>query len=61
MLDAVDALVQREAHAGLATLQLTTATDSVVLATQLKTELNQRLAALGLRVTRCRLDLPEAA
>lgn len=61
VLDAVDALVQREAHAGLATLQLTTATDSVVLATQLKTELNQRLAALGLRVTRCRLDLPEAA
>ena len=61
-LDEVDALVQREAREGLATLLLgVAANDSVMLASQLKTELNQRLAALGLRVTRCKLELTEAA
>ena len=61
-LDEVDALVQREAREGLATLLLSVAAnDSAMLASQLKTELNQRLAALGLRVTRCKLELTEAA
>lgn len=61
-LDTVDALVEREARAGLATLLSdVAANDSIQLAAQLKTELNQRLAALGLRVTRCKLDLPRAA
>ena len=61
-LDAVDALVQREAREGLATLMLdVAANDSAALASQLKADLNQRLATLGLRVTRCKLELTEAA
>lgn len=61
-LDTVDALVEREARAGLATLLSdVAANDATDLAVQLKAELNQRLAALGLRVTRCKLELPRAA
>ena len=61
-LDTVDALVQREAFAGLATLLGDqAANDASQLATQLKSDLNARLAALGLRVTRCKLELTAAA
>lgn len=61
-LDSVDALVEREAGAGLsAVLARDAANDTETLAAQLKVELNQRLAALGLRVTRCKLELPHAA
>lgn len=61
-LDSVDALVEREAGAGLsAVLARDAANDAEALAAQLKAELNQRLATLGLRVTRCKLDLREAA
>lgn len=62
VLEAVDALVEREAGAGLsAVLAREPAKDVEALSAQLKAELNQRLAALGLRVTRCKLDLPEVA
>lgn len=60
-LDSVDALVEREAGAGLtAVLARDAANDAEALAAQLKAELNTRLATLGLRVTRCKLELPQA-
>lgn len=61
-LDSVDALVEREAGEGLsAVLARDAANDAEALAAQLKVELNTRLATLGLRVTRCKLELPQAA
>lgn len=60
-LDDVDALV-----AGLAQQQLALIADSVppaesvALAQRLKSELNQRLDSLGLRITRCTLQLSPA-
>lgn len=61
-LDMVDALVQREAGDGLSALLARAAADDAdTLSAQLKAELNQRLADLGLRVTRCKLDPARAA
>lgn len=61
-LDDVDALVTREACQRLAAMAANddTVTESNALACQLKSDLNQRLGALGLRVTRCQLQLSAA-
>lgn len=61
-LDDVDALVAREACQRLTAMAANedTTTESNALACQLKSDLNQRLGALGLRVTRCQLQLSAA-
>ena len=63
VLDEVDALVAREATAQLAAIASTEAASAevAVLASQLKTDLNRRLERLGLRVTRCQMQLSAAA
>jgi hypothetical protein len=55
--------VQQEASSWLAGLSAEQfpAPEPATLANQLKTELNQRLGGLGLRVTRCQLQLDAAA
>jgi regulator of protease activity HflC (stomatin/prohibitin superfamily) len=62
-LDEVDALVVREASAHLAALADNESAQPEVMAlsSQLKTELNRRLGSLGLRVTRCQMQLSAAA
>lgn len=59
VLDDVDARVQREACAWLASLSCEQGApaEPAALASRLKSDLNQRLAELGLRVTRCQLRL----
>jgi regulator of protease activity HflC (stomatin/prohibitin superfamily) len=60
-LDDVDALVEREACQGLAAIAVDGGdSESAVLGGRLKNELNLRLGALGLRVTRCQLQLTAA-
>lgn len=62
-LDDVDALVEREACLQLAVLAANdetaerTGLEPSALAGQLKNDLNQRLGSLGLRITRCQLQL----
>lgn len=62
-LDEVDALVAREASAQLAAIVGTESASGEValLSTRLKTDLNRRLEGLGLRVTRCQMQLSAAA
>ena len=61
-LDDVDALVEREARSSLVALASGPVRDeAVALAARLKSDLNQRLGNLGLRVTRCQLQLSAAA
>lgn len=65
-LDDVDALVEREACQGLAAIAANDETMERVnaepgaLAGRLKSDLNQRLGSLGLRITRCQLQLTAA-
>ncbi len=54
-LESIDALVQQHASQALSALPAGGGGDVQQLAMQLKYELNQELAALGLRVTRCDL------
>jgi regulator of protease activity HflC (stomatin/prohibitin superfamily) len=62
VLDDVDALVEREAVSSLIALVAEPVRDeAAALALRLKTDLNLRLGALGLRVTRCQLQLGAAA
>jgi regulator of protease activity HflC (stomatin/prohibitin superfamily) len=63
VLDDVDALVAREACAHLAALagDATAQPELADLSSQLKSDLNRRLGSLGLRVTRCRMQLSAAA
>jgi regulator of protease activity HflC (stomatin/prohibitin superfamily) len=62
-LDDVDALVAREARAQLAEFAQESSPQTEVsdLGSRLKTDLNRRLAGLGLRVTRCQMQLSAAA
>jgi regulator of protease activity HflC (stomatin/prohibitin superfamily) len=62
-LDDVDALVEREACAQLAEFaqEATPQTEVSDLGSRLKTDLNRRLSGLGLRVTRCQMQLSAAA
>ncbi len=59
----VDALVGREAQARLAAIasDAVVPTDGAALDTRLRTELNRRFDALGLRITRCQVRLAQAA
>ena len=60
-LDHVDTLVEQHAIEALSSLAATEGEDSAeLIAARLKRELNEVLAALGLRVTRCNLH-PNAA
>ncbi len=60
-LDHVDTLVEQHALEALSSLAATEGEDSAeLIAARLKRELNEGLAALGLRVTRCNLH-PNAA
>ncbi len=60
-LDDVDALVEREACQRLAAMAANDATtESNELSRQLESDLNQRLGSLGLRITRCQLQLSAA-
>lgn len=63
VLDDIDALVAREACAQLAAFAQEGAANpgGSDLSSRLKTDLNQRLAGLGLRVTRCQMQLRAAA
>ena len=61
-LDHVDTLVEQRAREALSFLAADDAGDGAdALASRLKHELNEGLAALGLRVTRCNLRLDAAA
>jgi regulator of protease activity HflC (stomatin/prohibitin superfamily) len=62
-LDDVDALVERLACAQLALLVRDAGgpTEIAALSSRLKADLNQNLAALGLHVTRCQMQLNAAA
>jgi len=55
-LDAVDDYVQHEADAVLAEVVASQPEPGAALCDSLKSELNRRLAAQGLRVTRCQLQ-----
>ncbi len=60
-LDDVDALVEREARQCLAAIAAgELPSESTALAGRLKQELNQHLGRLGLRITRCQLQLSAA-
>lgn len=62
VLDEVDALVAREANAQLAQIAGSEATaEAAQLSSRLKADLNRRLEGLGLRVTRCQMQLSAAA
>lgn len=62
-LDEVDALVEREAQVRLAALTHAAAMpmDGITLDRLLRTELNRRFDPLGLRITRCQVQLAQAA
>ena len=61
-LDEVDALVEREALTRLAAIahDAVAPKEGAALDSQLKAELNQRFGTLGLRITRCQLELVAA-
>ena len=56
-----DALVEREARAAWLHVIGPVRNEAVALAARLKSDLNQRLGTLGLRITRCHLQLSAAA
>ena len=60
-LDDVDALVEREAQARLIAIAQNLAVPTASLGAQLKTDLNLHFATLGLRITRCQVQLRDAA
>jgi regulator of protease activity HflC (stomatin/prohibitin superfamily) len=61
-LDDVDALVEREARSSLLALAAGPAArdEAAAMAARLKSDLNLRLGTLGLRITRCQLQLSAA-
>lgn len=58
-LDEVDALVEREAQARLAEIahDAVAPTEGAALDSQLRAELNRRFDSLGLRITRCQVQV----